>query len=144
MFLCRNTETVAVGKLGWDLDGDLVLVPRQPRHVPEAPAQVGRPASSQAAPHTRAAGAAQPLVAAVQVTSNCQIVREFILRQDFKMTLCILYLSTDHFRICSLPRVSLGLNWKLSLFHRGSLAGSSQYFARLKNLQIESFHGYEV
>ena len=77
MLLCRNTETVAVGKLGRDLDGDLVLVPRQPRHVPEAPAQVGRPASSQAAPHTRAAGAAQPLVAAVQVTSNCQIVREF-------------------------------------------------------------------
>ena len=32
----------------------------------------------------------------------------------------------------SLPRASLGLNWKLSLFHRGSLAGSSQYFARLK------------
>ena len=42
----------------------------------------------------------------------------------------------------SLPLASLGLNWKLSLFHRGSLAGSSQYFARLKqrnqNQEMES------
>ena len=67
-FSCRHTEAVAVGKLGRDLDGDLVLVPGQPRHVPEAAAQVGRPAAPEAAPHTGAARAAQPLVTAVQVT----------------------------------------------------------------------------
>ena len=67
-FSCRHTEAVAVGKLGRYLDGDLVLVPGQPRHVPEAAAQVGRPAATEAAPHTGAARAAQPLVTAVQVT----------------------------------------------------------------------------
>ena len=61
-------EVVAVGELGRNLDGDLVLVPGQPRHVAEAAAQVGRPASPEAAPHTGPTSAAQPLVAAIDVT----------------------------------------------------------------------------